>query len=79
MTPIINLAAEREARNGPDRNCIRIDADGRALHLFALTYWLDERPMCLNLWAYDAVDAENRVAAMRETLVVAGQMVAREP
>jgi len=44
------------------------------MYRFALSYEMDGKDWCTEVWAYSFEDAENRVAAMARTLVVQGQM-----
>ena len=79
MTDIIDLNAERNKRDGPDADCVRKDEYGCPLYLFALEYKMDGGTWGAEVWAYSWEDAESRVAAMRESLVVSGQMMAMVP
>lgn len=82
---IVDLKAEREKRDGPEPDCIRSDGYGRKLFRFGLTYQMDSAEALnggrwsIDLWAYSREDAEARCAAMRETLEVGGQIIARIP
>lgn len=74
MSEIINLDERRAGKDRPDADCIRKDEHGRELYLFALEYQMTDGAYAAEVWAYDWRDAENRIAAMRETLVMRGQM-----
>jgi hypothetical protein len=76
---IIDLAKERDRRDGPDADCLRKDDYGRDLLLFALEYNMGGATWALEVWAYSWEDAENRVAAMRESLAISGQIQAIIP
>lgn len=74
METIIDLQAERNARERPAPEFIRFDDHGRTLGCFALDYQMDGAAWSINVWAYSFDDADMRVAAMRETLTLAGQI-----
>lgn len=74
---LVDFAAERAARGAPDPDCLATDAEGRPAQLYALDYRFDGRVLTLTIWASSFADAEARVAAMRESLVVVGQVVSR--
>lgn len=78
---LIDLGAERSRReraaSGPDRDCIACDLDGRAMGIFAVDWEHDGRHWTAEIYAYDQADAEARVASMRASLTVAGQVVAK--
>jgi hypothetical protein len=79
MSVTIDLSAERAKREAPDADCLRKDDYGRDLLLFALEYNMAGATWALEVWAYSWEDAENRVAAMRESLVISGQIQAIIP
>jgi hypothetical protein len=79
MTDIIDLQHERAARDQPDADCVRKDDYGRPLYLFALEYKMDGHTWSNDVWAYSWEDAENRVAAMRSSLEVRGQLMGFVP
>ncbi|MFN8682757.1 hypothetical protein ACDP63_16685 [Paracoccus sp. P2] len=78
---LIDLGKERERReaalNGPDSNCIVRDSEGRPMLLFAIDWHHDGRRWTVQIAAYDWEDAEARVASMRASLEVSGQVVAQ--
>lgn len=76
---IIDLNERRNAKDGPDPDCIRTDDWGRNLYLYALEYSMDGSQWSVNLWAYSMEDAQNRVDAMRQSLVLSGQTYAIIP
>lgn len=76
---IIDLTAEREKREAPDPEFVQTDDYGRKLYAFAVSYTLGGREHTHHIWAYGWPDAEARVAAMRESLVVDGQVYHCEP
>lgn len=53
---------------------LRHDDYGRPMYRFALSYEMDGKDWCAEVWAYSFEDAENRVAAMSRTLTVQGQV-----
>lgn len=79
MSNTIDLGAARAARERPDADCVRKDDYGRPLYLFALEYKMDGKTWGTDVWAYSWDDAENRVAGMRESLTVLGQIQAIVP
>lgn len=76
---VIDLNAEREKRDGPDADCTKTDQWGRRMYLYALEYSFADARWATDIWAYSVEDAEERVAAMRESLVVLGQTYAVIP
>ena len=58
---------------------VRQDDYGRRLYTFLLSYCIDGKQWSTEVWAYDFADAEARVAAMRESLRVDGQLFERFP
>jgi hypothetical protein len=75
----ISLAAERNKREQPDPEFVRKDDFGRPLYAFALEYQMDGGTWSTQVWAYSHEDAEARVAAMRESLAVRGQLFGMTP
>ena len=71
---IINLSAERDKRNGPDKAHTRLDDEGRILYEYALDYRMDDAHWSASIWAYSMEDAERRVSAMRHSLTLSGQV-----
>lgn len=74
MGGVVDLNQARAARERPDAEHVRQDQFGRPMYRFALTYEMDGSTWGADLWAYSFEDAERRVAAMRDTLGVAGQV-----
>lgn len=62
-------------RGPPAPDCLSRDAYGREMQLYALSYEMDGRRWASEVWAYSWEDAEARVAAMRESLMLDGQTV----
>jgi len=73
----INLSAVRDARTKPDAEFVRKDDFGRELFCFLLEYEMAGDDWVTEVWAYSMDDAKSRVAAMRESLVLCGQMYSR--
>lgn len=78
MTPI-DLAAERDKRNGPESDHVRRDGFGRPLFRYALSYQMGDSSWCTHVWAYSMEDAADRVAAMRSSLTLDGQVYSTVP
>lgn len=76
MPDVIDLSAERDRRSAPDAQFVTTDADGRQMFAFCLQYQAEDSTLVASVFAYDFDDAERRCAAMRESLVVAGQIYA---
>lgn len=79
MTDVVDLTAERNRRAQPDPEFVRKDDFGRPLYTFLLSYEMDGSRWTIEVWAYSFEDAENRVAAMRETLNLDGQAYSAVP
>jgi len=79
MTDLIDLTAERNKRAAPDPEFVRRDGFGRPMYVFLLSYEMGGSSWCTEVWAYDIADAENRVAGMRGSLKVDGQLFERTP
>jgi hypothetical protein len=74
MSDAIDLAAERDKRNGPDAEHVRKDDFGRTLYRYLLSYEMDgETWGGVDVWAYSMDDAQKRVDAMRATVKLDGQ------
>jgi len=76
---VIDLQSRLNSKEGPDADCIRRDDFGREMFLFGLEYRMDGSLWSLTVLAYSREDAEARVAAMRESLAVVGQVYAMIP
>jgi hypothetical protein len=79
MTEIVDLNAERNRRAQPDPEFVKQDDYGRPLYTYLLSYDMDGSSWSTQIVAYDEADAEARVAAMRETLRMDGQLFAAIP
>ena len=74
MSDIIDFNERRAAKDRPDADMVRLDDDGAPLYLFFLQYEMDGSTWGgIDVWAYSFDDAERRVEAMRQSLVVLGQ------
>lgn len=71
---VIDLSAERNARERPDPEFIRKDDFGREIYCYALEYEMDDAEWLIVIWAYSLKEAEARVLAMRKSLVLKGQI-----
>jgi len=71
---VIDISVARASRDKPDSDCVRRDDDGRELGLYALSYSMGRSTWSLEVWAYSMEDADNRVAAIRESLTLLGQV-----
>jgi len=74
VTEIIDLTGERNKRAAPDPEFVCQDNYGRPMYLFLLAYEMGEKAYGAEVWAYDEADAEARVAAMKASLKVDGQL-----
>ena len=74
MIDIVDLSAIRNARDRPDPDLICKDAFGRELRTYVLEYAMGDRRWGLSIIAYSMEDAEARVAAMRDSLVLCGEL-----
>lgn len=74
MTDIVDFSAILTARDRPDPDLVCHDAFGREMRTYVLEYEMDGRRWGLSVVAYSMEDAENRVAAMRGSLVVCGEL-----
>ncbi|ACE94360.1 hypothetical protein Bra5_PD00111 (plasmid) [Rhizobium phaseoli Brasil 5] len=73
---VIRFPRRREYCDDPDRAFLSSDADARRLYKFALQYEMDGKSWATEIWAYSSKDAEDRVAAMRRSLTMCGQLYA---
>jgi hypothetical protein len=72
---VIELLQARAARERPDAEHVRNDEFGRPMYRFALSYEMDGKDWCTEVWVYSFEDAGTRVAAMSRTLTVQGQII----
>jgi hypothetical protein len=79
MTDVIDLGAERSRREQPDPEFIRQDEYGRPLYSFGVEYEFDDRRYQFQLWAYSWEDAEAKLAGIRASGKVFGQLYSAVP
>lgn len=70
---IIDLNERRNAKERPNADCVMVDDDGAPLYRYALEYSVEHSRWSAEIWAYSMEDAQNRVDAMRQSLVLLGQ------
>ncbi|NLS19888.1 hypothetical protein HGP16_25450 [Rhizobium sp. P40RR-XXII] len=71
---VIDLQAKRSERERPAPDLIHIDDDGREMRTYALEYKFAGGTWAISLIAYSMQDAEERVSAMRESLMLCGEL-----
>jgi len=76
---IVDLNAERNKRERPDPEHVMTDEFGREMFEFICDYTMDGSKWGVHIWAYSQEDAENRIAAMRDSLTFAGQIYCTVP
>lgn len=76
MSDVIDLTAERQRREAPDTRFVTKDRWGRPMFAFACSFDHAGSELTVRIWAYDHADAEARVASLRDTLRVDGQLYA---
>lgn len=74
MTDIVDFSAILTARDRPDPDLVCHDAFGREMRTYVLEYKMNGRRWGLSVVAYSMEDAESRVAAMRNSLVLCGEL-----
>ena len=74
MGELFDLNQARTAREQPDPEHVQRDQFGRPMYRFALAYEMGGKTWGADVWAYSFEDAERRVAAMRASLSVTGQV-----
>lgn len=79
MTNVVDLHAERNARERPESDCVHVDQYGQEMFRYAIEYQMDGCTWGSDIWAYSWGDAESRVTAMRDSLTVIGQIKAIVP
>ena len=73
---VISFNRIRNGRDDPDAAFVTVGIDDRRLYRFALQYEMDGKTWATDIWAYSPKDAEDRVAAMRASLTLCGQLYA---
>ena len=77
MTDIVDLSQYRAAREQPDADCVRHDEYGRPLYLFSYEFGhADGKIYSFNFWAYDLGDAEAKLASIKSSARIVGQIYA---
>jgi extradiol dioxygenase family protein len=71
---IVDLVAERNKREQPDPEFISQDEYGRKVYTFCVEYDFEGHQFSFHLQAYSWEDAEAKVAALRQSAKVYGQM-----
>lgn len=71
---VIDLNKVRNDREAPDAECVTNDGFGRPMYQFGVEYELDGSEWTMSIWAYSLEDAQRRVAAIRDTATVYGQI-----
>ncbi|MEF3131068.1 hypothetical protein OS035_06280 [Rhizobium sp. 268] len=71
---VLMFSRVRSDREAPDVAFVTSDGDDRKLYRFALQYNMDGKNWATEIWAYSSKDAEERVAAMRHSLMMCGQL-----
>ncbi|MGV4791784.1 hypothetical protein [Rhizobium sp. F40D2] len=71
---VLIFSRVRNNRDAPDAAFVTTDGDNRKLYRFALQYNMGGKSWASEIWAYSAKDAEERVAAMRRSLTMCGQL-----
>lgn len=79
MSDIIDLNAERNRRAEPDPEFVSQDEYGRKLYTFGVDYDHDGSSYTFHLVAYSWEDAEAKVAGIRASAKVYGQIYSHIP
>ncbi len=75
MAEIYDLSKVRGERDKPNAKYIKHDDFGREMHCYLIDYVFDGGEWSAELWAYSVEDAKARVDAMRESLILKGQLM----
>lgn len=80
MPEVIDLQQKRAAREQPDDSCVRHDEYGRPLYLFGYEFeHSDGKPYGFDFWAYDWKDAEEKLASIKASARIVGQIFGTVP
>ncbi|MBA1159359.1 hypothetical protein [Microvirga mediterraneensis] len=79
MDDIIDLNAERNKREQPDPEFSLKDDYGRPMFIFGIEYSMDGKQWSTRIIAYSWEDAEARLAAIKESGRVYGQIMGEVP
>jgi hypothetical protein len=71
---VLELIKIRKGDNDPDMPFVIADGEGRLIFRFALEYKMNGKIWATDIWAYSFEDAEDRIAAMRRSLTICGQL-----
>ena len=63
----------------PDGDCRMVDEQGVEWFLFAVDFTHDDKNWACEIWATDFADAEAKVASLRVTATLGGQVFGRVP
>ena len=69
-----DLNSYRNAKAGPDADCMVKDGYGRPLYTFLLSYQMDDRNYGAEIEAYSEQEALRKVEAMKQSLIYNGQL-----
>ena len=61
------LLANPKCTVEPDDECV-LDINGNVWYLYSFTYFYQDCEWCLEIWAKSQEDAENRAAAIRDSI-----------
>jgi hypothetical protein len=77
MSNIIHISQRRSDIEKPEEDCIKHDEYGRPLYLFAYEFdHADGKTYSFDFWAYDIMDAEGKLASIKYSAKIAGQIFA---
>lgn len=75
----INLSAERSKREQPEPEFVKADEYGRPLYKFGYSFEHQSKEYGFDFWAYDAEDAQAKLASIRESAKFDGQIYGSIP
>lgn len=77
---VIDLATEREKRDGPDPEFTYLDPmTGIRWNQYTCDYRFEDKSYAVTIWAQSFEDAEARIEAMKQTLTLGGQIYSEIP
>lgn len=76
---IIDLTSERDRRNGPDPEFVRLDDAGRKMFAFSIEYKFEGEDWGANIWAYSMEDAQARLDSINASGSLMGQIYSEVP
>ncbi|RUM23417.1 hypothetical protein EFQ99_22510 [Rhizobium vallis] len=71
---VLSFSRMSNSRDNPDAAFVTTDVENRQLYRFALQYKMDGKTWATEIRAYSSRDAEDRIAAMRRSLTICGQL-----